>query len=142
MAGFLALFDEQRTITVERGDVKREVVIRRYLSQKDFNAAQEALLPTRLLSAETNKTSRITSRVDSGGYNQTLLLKAIVSWTIDDASGSILPIDADSLQKLPQVIFRQILEEVLKDNNEEEDSAEAQTKFRSGSDAGDSGSED
>lgn len=131
MSGFLALFDGKETVDLGNGYA---CTIRKFLSEDDFAAAADALVPVKKLAP-----NGIEGAVDTKGYSRVLVLRALVSWTLDDENGNMLPITLDTIKRLPQVVFAKILAAVQNNNTEDEGSAATQREFRGANDSSDQG---
>lgn len=109
------------TKTVDLG-FGHSAVIKEYLTEEDFSAATDALLVNKKLG---NK--GVESNVDTTGYQRILVLRSLVSWTLDDANGP-MAITLDNLKRLPIAAFRKLSDAVNLSNGE--DSPEDQARFR------------
>lgn len=121
MAGFFSLFDGNTTVDLGNN---YSATIRKYLSEDDFSAASDALTPGKRIAA-----SGLESGVDTTSYNRILVLRSLVSWTLDDEQGNILPITIDVLRKIPHVTFKVLLDAVNKNNEESGESPQEQATF-------------
>jgi hypothetical protein len=126
--GFLSLFDETESIEVAPG---YSVVLKKYLSNDDYTAAQNALLTSRQLVSGGGAADKISAKIDTAGYQQTLLFHAIESWNLTDKQDAALPLSIDSVKRLPQPTFLKLYARVTANSNEKETAAE-QTSFRDG----------
>lgn len=113
--GFLDLYTG--TITVDLGN-DYKVEIKKFLSNEDYTAANKALMTSPILEA-----GGVKAAVDINAYNNVLVLRAIESWNLTDNSDSVMPVNADSIAKLPQSVFVQILQSI-EDQNKERSPAE------------------
>ena len=100
----------------------------------DFTAAQNALLTSRQLVSGGGTADKISAKIDTAGYQQVLLFRAIDSWNLTDKEDAALPLSIESVTRLPQPTFLKLYACVTANNNEKE-TAKEQTSFRSGDDS-------
>jgi hypothetical protein len=124
--GFLSLFDGVERVEVAEGYY---VTLKKYLSNDDYTAAQNALLTSRQLVSGGGAADKISAKIDTAGYQQTLLFHAIEAWNLTDVNDVALPLNIDSVKRLPQPTFLLLYGRVTANNKEKETAAE-QTSFR------------
>ncbi len=119
MPGFLAEYDEVVTVTF---GTRYWAKVRRYLLRRDYKAAQAILVsPTMRL---VNDESETAGDVDTGGYQNELVARALVDWNLTDANDQLIPLGTVDPQKgpdatryaavdsLPQAPFEKILQAI------------------------------
>lgn len=81
---------------------------------------------------ETDGTTKVTAGINTARYNRILVLRSLEDWNIEDERGNKLPINEVNLSKLPNHIFRTILNRVLEINRESDAvrSPQAEAEFR------------
>jgi len=115
--GFLSEYDEVTRVTF--GD-RWHVDVRRFLARADFKAASAILISPTMSSDGDVATT--TGQMDSGGYQDELVVRAIVGWNLTDRADQPLPLGVGSgeagfpdatrrasVAVLPQKVFDYIL---------------------------------
>ena len=117
MAGFLSKYTQ---ITHVVFDKEFWADVRRYPSRGDARAAQDVLLrPTMSIGGDSSGTT--TAPVDTGGFQNELVARALVKWNLTDDAGLLIPLGEvdhnlgpdqvryDAVDILPEEIFQRLL---------------------------------
>jgi hypothetical protein len=130
---FTSIYDENVDIDVGDGFT---ITVKKYLSDRDFEAAAAALVRNRKYK-ESGVSTEITGDFDAFAYNRTLVERALVAWTLtkdnpNDPAGEPVAIPIEDWKRgrftLPQPVFRQVLVRVLELNNEADQTPEERLK--------------
>ncbi len=120
MGGFLSEYDEVVTLKFGKDD-EWWCRVKRYLPRGDFRAAQQVLvapvmrLRTNKDDDEDDQQAETEGAVDSGGYQNELVVRGVVDWNFTDYDGNLLPLAPDdarrrSVDLLPEEVFEAISE--------------------------------
>jgi len=117
VAGFLSKYTQ---ITHVVFDKEFWADVRRYPSRGDARAAQDVLLrPTMSIGGDSSGTT--TAPVDTGGFQNELVARALVKWNLTDDAGALIPLGEvdhqmgpdqvryDAVDILPEEIFQRLL---------------------------------
>lgn len=146
MPGFLSEYDE---ITTVRFGPVYWAKVRRYLRRADYKAAQAILVSPEMRLVEDESETK--GKVDTGGYQDELVARALVEWNLTDETGALIPLgtvdpvtgpDATryaAVGKLPEAPFDQILRAIHGQEGKkktQEGEAPAQDPFPAGREGG------
>lgn len=137
MSGFLSLYSGTERVILG-GDYWVE--IRQFLSNADYATAQRALFIPKV------KNQEVTATIESEAYQQTLVLLSIVNWNLTDENNVLMPVTIESVRRLPQRSFLQLLDRITELNNQgdldvapgatEREVAKAEVEFLAGAGTG------
>lgn len=127
--GFLSQFSETTRVYFD-DDKKWWADVKRHLPRKDFKAAQSVLIAPEM--HYVGDVADTKGKVDTGGYQNELVVRALVAWNLTDESGTDLPLAPEgdkrnSVDMLPEDAFQKILAVIEGANRKkpEEQKAEA-----------------
>lgn len=152
MPGFLTRYNEQVTV---RFDDDYWVRARRHLKRGDYKAAQAVLVSPVMrynIGAERDSDVNAETRgeVDSSGYQNELVARALEEWNLTDDDGQVIPLGRNdpvtgpdpirrsAVDALPQEVFEKIFEAIggVKKKPAEQNGADPQDPFRQSSPVG------
>jgi hypothetical protein len=122
--GFLSAYTGSVRIKVGPPDTDYWVDLKKYITQGAQESAEAALAKVVIKDGETQPAP------DVAKYRKLMVLAAIDDWNLDDDNGQILPINLQSVQKLPMPVFDQLWLQTQKNNSETERSSDEQLDFR------------
>lgn len=101
--GFLSAYEGTQKVTV--GDPARGywVELKEVLSQGAKEKAEQALQGRQRING-----GDVIAQMDVARYRQLMVLASIKDWNLDDDGGRIWPINLQSVQRLPGVVFDQL----------------------------------
>lgn len=111
MPGFLSEYNDVVRLTFGANE-QWWVEVRQHLRRKDFRAAQDILVrPVMRTIGQTTETRGV---VDTVGYQNELVFRALVAWNLTDEAGVALPLAPDearraSIEALPEEVFDRIV---------------------------------
>lgn len=120
MPGFLSQYEAVVTVNLDEGAAADApnptwwATIRRYLGRGDFKAAQAALIMPEMRVATGNDEGETRGKVDTGAYQNELVIRALVDWNLTDGEGVALPLSPPearraSVDLLPEGAFEKML---------------------------------
>lgn len=140
MPNIHSFYDGTETLDLEGGC---NVVLRKYLSERDFRKASNQLLASRRM-VENTAGTQITAAIDPMAYNVSLMESSILSWNLTDEHDRPVAVNNKNIEGLPNIAFRKILDRVLELNKEVEPevAAKEEGEFRDSGEDGDRVPED
>lgn len=128
--GFLSAYSSTRRVDI--GDPARGywVELREVLSQGAKEKAEQALMGRQHVNG-----GDVVVNMDVARYRQLMVLASIKDWNLDDDNGQVWPLNLQSVQRLPGVVFDQLWS-IVDGSNEPRGAAE-QRQFPDGRDDGD-----
>lgn len=130
--GFLSAYSGTQRLTI--GDPERGywVELREMLSQGAKEKAEQALQGRQRING-----GDVITQMDVARYRQLMVLASIKDWNLDDDNKQVWPINLQSVQRLPGIVFDELWKFV--DSSNEPRPAAEQRQFP---DSGDDGRED
>lgn len=127
--GFLSAYSGTQRITI--GDPERGywVELREMLSQGAKEKAEQALQGRQRING-----GDVITQMDVARYRQLMVLASVKDWNLDDDNKQVWPINLQSVQRLPGVVFDELWKFV--DASNEPRPAPEQRRFPDGSDDG------
>jgi hypothetical protein len=117
--GFLSQYEQVVTVNLDEGAEAEApnpvwwATVRRYLGRGDFKAAQAILISPEMRVATGNDEGETRGKVDTGGYQNELVYRALVDWNLTDTNGDKLPLSPETMRRasidlLPESVFQKI----------------------------------
>ena len=119
-----------RTLSTSRSNPKQRcdtdywVDLKKYITQGAQEQAEAALAKVVVNDGVAQPTP------DVAKYRKLMVLASIEDWNLTDDSEKILPINLQSVQRLPMPVFDALWSQVQKNNSEAERSSDEQLDFR------------
>jgi hypothetical protein len=127
--GFLSAYSGTQRITIGDPDRGYWVELREMLSQGAKEKAEQALQGRQRING-----GDVITQMDVARYRQLMVLASVKDWNLDDDGGKVWPINLQSVQRLPGIVFDELWKFV--DSSNEPRPAAEQRRFPGGSDDG------
>lgn len=121
---FLSAYTGTVRIKVGRDEDDYWVDLKKYITQGAQESAEAALTKIRLVNGET------VADPDVAKYRKLMVLASIEDWNLDDDNNQILPINLQSVQRLPMPVFDHLWLSVQENNSANKRGSEEQLDFR------------
>lgn len=122
--GFLSAYTGTVRVQVDSEDPKYWVDLKKYITQGAQEAAESALTKLRIIDGQT------VADPDVAKYRKLMVLASIEDWNLDDDNDQILPINLQSVQRLPMPVFDKLWLQVQQNNSDSKRSSDEQLDFR------------
>ena len=106
------------------------IEVRRFLSEEATIKVQRSSFGN----AKLAPAGGITSDIQWGSFERAMVEQSVVAWNLDGPDGSVLPVKAENISKLPSVVFNKVFQHVNELNRPR--TAEEQQAFRDSSGVG------
>ena len=105
MPGFLSDYTKITTVYLD-ADQKWWAKVRRYLTRGDFKSAQDILITATMRYSggeddSTDAKAETSGPVNTGGYQNELVARALVEWNLTDENDNPIPIGSLNAQRQP-----------------------------------------
>lgn len=122
--GFLSSYTGTVRVNVGPPDKEYWVDLKKFVTQGGQEAAEAALAQMTVQNGTAVPTP------DVAKYRKLMVLAALEDWNLDDDQGKVMPLNIQSIQKLPMPVFDALWTQVQKNNSEADRSSEEQLDFR------------
>jgi hypothetical protein len=104
--GFLSAYEGTERFKIDHPEKDYWIDLKQYISQAEKEKAEREIQTMRVVDGKPVMTPDIVKA------QQLLVLASIADWNLDDANGTVWPIDMAHVRKLPDVVYDQLLKKV------------------------------
>lgn len=122
--GFLSAYTGNTRVKVGPADSDYWVDVKKFVTQGGQEQAEKALLKMVAVDGSPEP------RPDVASYRKHMVLASIDDWNLDGDDGKVMPVNLQSVQRLPISVFNQLWLQVQENNSEAQRSPEDQLDFR------------